>query len=63
MRLNNIFKDYIMPVRKSTRGRPVGSTSATKSRGTQTMKKVSKKGAYNKGVKNQMILRRYPSRS
>jgi hypothetical protein len=53
---------YKMPVAKGRgtgrgRGRGRGGARTT---GTQTMKKVSKKGAYKKGVKNQMILRRAP---
>ena len=49
-----------MPKGRRGRGRPRGATSSTKSRGTQTMKKVSQKGAYKKNVKNQMALRRAP---
>lgn len=33
---------------------------AKKSKGTQTMKKVTRKGAYKKNIKNQMMLRRAP---
>jgi len=46
-----------MPVRKGTTA--AGRASARKTART-TMKKVSKRGAYKKGVKNQMILRRAP---
>lgn len=45
-----------MPVRKGTK-------HSKKTRGTQTgapMKKVGKKGAYNKTVKNQLVMRRAP---
>lgn len=48
-----------MPGRRG-RGRPRGSRNTKTSRGTQTVKKVTAKGAYKKNVKNQMALRRAP---
>lgn len=49
-----------MPVKKGTAKSTHVGRKTIRHRGTQTMKKVSKKGAYNKNVKNQMILRRQP---